>query len=204
MPNSLKNLTLALLLYLAAPMAIAAYNNQDVSEYDLETGVYIHTVSLSGDAKANYSSKSGDYSPNVNLFVFNPKDNTFRHLLDKNYGEITSYIVESAFNQSTEQDAKKSVMIGSYTYLAGIDKVQNNVDIAQRAINPTIIIETYNSKNKDFTVWKANKLAGNATVLFSYRQPAQWHLDAKNQQIRLISAGIENNQTRLRIKSYAW
>ena len=95
-------------------------------------------------------------------------------------------------------------MIGSYVYLAGVDKVQNNVDIAQRAINPSIIIETYNRKSKDFTVWKANKLAGSATVLFSYHQPAQWHLDVKNQQIRLLSAGIENNQTRLRIKSYAW
>ena len=204
MPNSLKKLTLVLLLYLAAPKAIAAYNNQEVSEYDLETGVYIHTVTQNGNSKANYSSKSGDYSPNVNLFVFNPKNNTYRHLLDKNYGEITSYIVESAFRQSSEQDDKKSVMIGSYVYLAGVDKVQNNVDIAQRAINPSIIIETYNSTSKDFTVWKSNKLTGSATVLFNYHQPAQWHLDVKNQQIRLVSAGTENNQTRLRIKSYAW
>ena len=184
---------------------MAGYNNnQDVSEYDLETGLYIHNVTLNGDSKPNYSSKSGDYSPNVNLFVFNPKDNTYRHLLDKNYGEITSYIVETAFQQSSKQDDNKSVMIGSYVYLAGNDKVQNNGYIAKRAINPTIIIETYNSKSKDFTVWKANKLAGSATVLFSYHQPTQWHLDAKNQQIRLITPGIENNQTRLRIKSYAW
>ena len=90
----MKKISLALLLYLAASSAMAAYNNnQEASEYDLATGVYIHTVTQNGDSKANYSSKSDDYSPNVNLFVFNPKDNTYRHLLDKNYGEITSYIV---------------------------------------------------------------------------------------------------------------
>lgn len=183
---------------------MADYNNQIASEYDLDTGLYIHTVSQDGDSDSSYSSKKGSYSANVNLFVFNPKDNTYRHLLNKYYGEITSYIVETAFQQSSEQEANKNAGIGSYVYLAGNEKLQNNSQIAKRGVNSNIIIETYNSKSKRFTVWKSNKQAGEASVLFSYHQPAQWHLDVKNQVIRLITPGIQNNQTRLKIKNYVW
>lgn len=201
-------LSLFLITFSLFSPATAAYNNQNQSEYDLETGLYIHVVGSDGERKANYSSKTEGYSAAINLFVFNPKDNTYRHLFDKNYGEITSYVIETAFQQSTEPYSglanDKSVMRGSYTYLSGNDKAQNNTDIAKRAINTSIIIETYNSKSKDFTVWKANKLAGKANVLFSYHLPAEWHLDVKNQQIRLITPGIESQQIRLHIKSYAW
>ena len=184
--------------------AIAGYDDQSSSEYDLDTGLYIHRVSSIEEEKADYSSKSGTYSPTINLFVFNPKDNTYRHLLDKNYGEITSYVVETGFEKPIKQTDKENKMAGSFTYLFGDSKTKNNTNVTQRAINSNIIIETYNNKNKDFTVWKANKLAGKATVLFSYRQPAQWHLDVKNQKIRLVTTGIENKKVRLRIKSYAW
>jgi hypothetical protein len=201
----MKKLSFALLLYLTTLTAIAGYNdNQDVSEYDLETGIYIHGVTLNGDAKPNYSSKSADYSPKVNLFVFNPKDNTYRHLLDKNYDELTNYVIESAFNADENQVSANSIVSGSFVFLSGNNKLQNNTHAAKRAINQNIILETYSIKTKEFTVWKANKLAGQASVMFSYHLPSEWHLDVSNQKIRLMTPGIENGQTRLRIKSYDW
>ena len=197
-------LILMLITLALSSTAIAGYDDQSSSEYDLDTGLYIHGVSSIKEEKSDYSSKSSTYSQTINLFVFNPKDNTYRHLLDKNYGEITSYVVETAFQKSIKKTDKENKTIGSYVYSSGDGKAKNNTDVIQRAINSNIIIETYNSKNKDFTVWKADKLAGKATVLFSYHQPAQWHLDVKNQKIRLVTTGIENKQVRLRIKSYAW
>ena len=183
---------------------MAGYNNNPESEYDLDTGLYIHNVTVKGDSKPNYSSKSNDYSPNVNLFVFNPKNNTYRHLLDKNYGELVSYVIETAFNSDENQVNEKGVVGGSFVYLSGNNKLQNNMHVTKRGINPNIILETYNEKTKDYTVWKANKLAGPASVVFTYHIPSEWHLDVLNQQIRLITPGIENGQTRLRIKSYDW
>ncbi len=185
-------------------VSFAGYeSNTGGSDYDLDTGVYIKVVTSSGYGNSDLSSKvSNDYA--VNLFVFNPKNNTYRHLLNKNYGQITSYVIETAFKKNDLQDVNKSSISGNYQYLSGNEHVQNNVDIAQRAINSHIIIETYSDKTKLYTVWKANKLSGSAEVIFSYNQPASWHLDVKNQQIRLITSGIENKQIRLRIKSYAW
>lgn len=200
----MNKLTLILLTFALSSTATAGYDDQGSSEYDLDSGLYIHRVGSSSEGKADYSSKSGEYSPTINLFVFNPKDNTYRHLLDKNYGEITNYVVETAFQKPIEQNFKENKMTGSYAFLSGDSKTKNNTNLTQREINPNIIIETYNSKSKEFTVWKANKFAGKANVLFSYRQPAQWHLDVKNQKVRVITTGIENKQVRLRIKSYAW
>ncbi len=179
-------------------------NNSGADDYDLETGLYFKIVTSSGEGISNLSSKvSNDYHA-VNLFVFNPKDNTYRHLLNKNYGQITSYVIETAFEKSAAQDDKKNIIIGSYKYLSGLNNVQNNTNIPQRAIQQNIIIETYNNETKNYTVWKANKFVGSASVMFTYSQPANWHLDVKNQQIRLVTPGLENKQIRLRIKSYPW
>lgn len=166
-------------------------------DYDADTGVYVQLVKLNSVDEANRTvidsvSKSGYYHPNINLFVYNPQNNVSRHLLDNNYGEITSYVIESAFEN------------GSFSYLATNQKVQNNLNIAKRNINQNILIETFNAKTKTHTVWKANKLIGSAKVIFSYQAPSDWHVDAKNQVIRLVTPFVQNKQPQLKVTNFAW
>ena len=194
-------------LMLLSTTTFAGYDNQlNASDYDSATGLYIRVVTSSGEDKANLafnlSSKISDDDYPINLFVFNPKDNTYRHLFDENYGQITNFIVETAYESANNDN--KNIRNGSFRFMSGSEKVQNNTAIAERAINESIIIETYSNKTKKTTVWKANKFAGVANVMFSYTQPSNWHLDVKNQQIRLVTPAVENKQVRLKIKSYAW
>jgi hypothetical protein len=137
-------------------------------------------------------SKSGNYLPNINMFIYYPKDNASRYLLDKNYGEITDYLLETSYEN------------GSFSYFSPDRKVLNNANISKRPINTNILIETYHAKTKTYTVWKANKLAGSAKVLFSYQPPSQWHVDAKNEAIRLVSQVIIDQQPQLKVTNFAW
>jgi hypothetical protein len=173
------------------------YDSLSIGDYDEDSGVYVQLVKSgssdeSGRGVNDSVSKSGSYVPNINMFIYNPKDDAGRYLLDKNYGEITDYLLETSYSD------------GSFSYFATKRKVLNNSSISKRAINPNVLIETYHTKTNTYTVWKANKLAGAAKALFSYQLPSQWHLDAKNQVIRLISPTISNQQPQLKVTNFVW
>ena len=196
-----KNITLILAL-LASSSALAGnnaskYDSLSIGDYDSDSGVYVQLVKPTSSDEATRGivdsiSKSGSYVPNINMFIYNPKDDASRYLLDKNYGEITNYLIETSFED------------GSFNYFAINRKVLNNANISKRAINPNILIETYHAKTKTYTVWKANKLAGGSKALFSYQAPSQWHLDAKNETIRLVSPMAVNQQAQLKVTNFAW
>ncbi|NOT66545.1 MAG: hypothetical protein HOP06_11100 [Methylotenera sp.] len=207
--KALPHLSLVACMF-AASLAHAGMNsNSSSDDYDLETGIYVQLVNTtaldkSSDAEAYIASKSGDYHPNINLFIYNAKDNTSRHLFNNNYGEIRTYVLETAFQENVDAKNKTQEKKGHYVYLAGNEKVKNDVDVIQRPVNNNILIETYHSKTKTYTVWKANKLVGEAKVLFSYQTPSQWHVDAKNQVVRLVTPFIQSQQPRLKVTNYAW
>lgn len=196
-----KNLTLILAL-LASSSALAGnnaskYDSLSIGDYDAESGIYVQLVKpISSDETARGTidsiSKSGSYVPNINMFIYNPKDDASRYLLDKNYGEITDYLIETSYEN------------GSFNYFSINRKVLNNANTNKRTINPNILIETYHAKTKTYTVWKANKLAGAGKALFSYQAPSQWHLDAKNETIRLVSLMTVNPQAQLKVTNFAW
>jgi hypothetical protein len=194
----------------ATSLAHAGMNSNSSSDYyDLETGVYVQlvnttTLDKSSDAETYIASKSGGYRPNINVFIYNPKDNTSRHLFNNNYGEIRTYVLETAFQENVDAKNKTQDKKGRYVYMVGNEKVKNNVEVSQRPVNNNILIETYHSKTKTYTVWKADKLVGEAKVLFSYQAPSQWHVDAKNQAIRLVTPLMQNQQPRLKVTNYAW
>ncbi len=173
------------------------YDSLNIGDYDADSGVYVQLVkSTNSDDSAGGAfdsvSKSGKYVPNTNMFIYNPKGDIGRFLLDKNYGEITDYAIETAYED------------GSFNYFSLSRKVLNNANISKRAINSNILIETYHAKTKTYTVWKASKLTGGAKALFSYQLPSQWHLDAKNEAIRLVSSSLINQHPQLKVTNFAW
>jgi hypothetical protein len=193
----LKKFTFIFALLASYNASAAKYDALNVGDYDLDSGVYIQLVKASTSDEAGRGiidsiSKSGNYVPNINMYIYNPKVNTGRYLLDKNYGEVTDYLFETAYEN------------GSFSYFTTSRKVLNNSNINKRVVNPNILIETYYSKTKTYTVWKANKLASGAKVLFSYQMPSQWHLDSKNEVIRLVSATSVNQQPQLKITNFTW
>lgn len=214
MKNSIKNpmktlFKTSLMACLLAASCANAGMDANNSDYDIETGVYVQPVtamstSQSGDTIASSYSKSGDYQPNINLFIYNPKDGAAHHLLDNNYGEISTYVVETAFQASADTNNNTKNKTGQYIYMAGNNKVQNNMGLPQRPINNNILLETYFAKTKTYTVWKANKLTSDSKVLFSYQAPSQWHIDVKNQTVRLITPFMQNKQVRLKVTNFAW
>ena len=197
----LKNLTFIFAL-LASCNAFAGnnaskYDALNIGDYDADSGVYVQLVKSTGTDESaggvfDSASKSGKYVPNINMFLYNPKNDIGRFLLDKNYGEITEYVIETAYED------------GGFNYFSPSRKVLNNANISKRAINPNILIETYHTKTKTYTVWKASKLAGGAKALFSYQLPSQWHLDAKNEVIRLVSPLLTNQPPQLKVTNFAW
>lgn len=196
-----KNLTLIFAL-LASSSTFAGnnaskYDSLSIGDYDADSGVYIQLIKPISSDEAGRGvidsiSKSGSYVPNINMFIYNPKDDAGRYLLDKNYGEITDYLIETSYEN------------GSFSYFTTNRKVLNNANISKRAINTNILIETYHSKTKTYTVWRASKLFGGAKALFSYQMPSQWHVDAKNEAIRLVSPVTINQQSQLKVTNFAW
>lgn len=168
-----------------------AYDNgfySDVDEYDVDSGQYYSAV-MDWQEKTGLLS-SGEVQRSVNLFIYNPAKKTGRNLFDKPVGYISAVIVESDY------DAKERRM----TFIGRGDKVKNNKNLDPRKPNSALIAETFDTNEKHFTVWRADKIGGEPKALFTYTQPAKWHLDAKARVVRLL----RRTGNTYSVSEYAW
>lgn len=156
--------------------------------YDQSTGLLIVQVEAVSENDGLISSY--EHQITKNLFIYDPSTKKGRKLFDKYYGSITAYILESALSKDGEIE-----YLGTSSGLA-----KNNQQIKTRPIRSSILIETFNSTTKQYTVWRAEKRTGSPMVMFSYKKPSSWHIDTRTGIIRLISQDHEN----VVVKEYAW
>jgi hypothetical protein len=144
-------------------------------EYDVDSGLYFTTIT-DAPSRSGFLSSSSESRVTTNVFVYDPVQKSGKNVFPKPVGAVTLVLVES------EYDANARKM----RFLAGEDRARNNQQIEPRKPNPTFLIETYYPKMRQYTVWKADKLAAEPKPLFNYGDPHQWHVDVRNRTIRLL------------------
>ena len=160
----------------------------DPNDYDQSTGLLIIPITAKADKEGLTSSY--EQQTTKNLFIYDPSTRKGRKLFDKNYGQVTNYIIESALTKE-----------GAVEYLGTASNlVKNNQSIRNRLIRSSMLIETFNPSTKLYTVWKSEKLSGSPIVMFSYTKPWSWHLDSRASIIRLLIQEYEN----VSVKEYVW
>jgi len=160
----------------------------DVDEYDADSGQYYSVVTERQEKTGLLS--SGEVQHGVNLFIYDPVKKAGRNLFDKSVGYIDAVIIESDY------DSKERRM----TFVGGGDKIRNNKNIEPRKPSSALIVETFDTNKKEFTVWKAEKAGGEPKALFAYAQPAKWHVDEKAHVVRLL----RRTGNTYSVSEYAW
>ncbi|HEY5993202.1 MAG TPA: hypothetical protein VIU46_01235 [Gallionellaceae bacterium] len=186
-------------LLLLATHAFAADDTEGYENFDSDTGLYFHPISVEvkgGQGSFCFSCDAADHDVIVNLFVYDPAKKTGRNLFSRPPGEIRSLIIES------EYDAKERKMV-----FLGDGRVKNNKNIRPRKPSDQILIESYacsDEKNCRYTLWKAGKMGGEPKVLFAFSQSEaesiEWHLDVKNRVVRLLT----RTQTGYAVREFDW
>lgn len=159
----------------------------DSKDYDQSTGLLILQIVVGTEKKSLSSYK---HQISKNLFLYNPSTKSSRKAFDKYYGEITGYLLESAFSKDGNE----------IDYLGMPNIVKNNQAIKARPLKSTMLIESYNHTIETYTVWRMEKLSGKPSPLFNYKTPAAWHVDAKTGIIRLL----QQNKDNIDVKEYMW
>ncbi|HSC80008.1 MAG TPA: hypothetical protein VLC08_06625 [Chitinolyticbacter sp.] len=183
----------ALILILIASAAVAGFDGYkggsgDEGFYDPASGLYFLLV-RQGAGEGIELSKLISGNPAINLLIYDPATKRSRRAYEKHYGAIREVIVEAGY------DAQSKQMV----YISGSHRVSNNQGLTERNANPVVLIETYSDRFKLATVWRLDKNTGGARPLFNYREPDEWHVDAKNRAVRVI-----RRSAAYRIDDYAW
>ena len=164
------------------------FGRYSLDDYDKDTGLYFSMVSATSEEKGMMSSSQSVLRKNI--FIYNPETKTSRNLFDKYYGNINAVLIES--NYSAKAEAFEFMMFNA--------SVKNNYGLSSRKIHDSFIVETYNEKEKAYTVWRAPKVVSTPSVLFSYKKPANWHFDVRRQVIRLLTP-VDETYT---VNEYTW
>jgi hypothetical protein len=160
----------------------------DQNDYDQSTGLLV--IPITGEIEKDGLISSYEQQITKNMFIYDPRIKKGRKLFDKYYGQITNHIMESALSKD-----------GHIVYLGSSSvSTKNNEDIKSRPIRSSMLIETFSNSTKQYTLWKAEKMSGTPTVLFTYAKPSSWHIDTKAGIIRLIVQAHEN----ITVSDFAW
>lgn len=163
-----------------------SYN--DLDNYDQNKGLYFNFITRFIENNNLISSRST--TENQNIFIYNINTKKSKLLFDRYYGEITKVLIETNYNDTQQQ----------YNTLGGGVSIKNNEHLSKRTIHDNFLIETYNNAQKQYTVWQASKTTLIPSVLFSYSQPAYWHVDMAQQKIRLFTP----NSHGFNVDEFAW
>jgi hypothetical protein len=156
--------------------SLLANNAMAIDDYDEQTGFYFRLIESKQDAgPLTISQSTGSYYKN--LYIYNPSTKSGRNLFQHNTNSITGVLIPSAFNL-----LKKQQDFLSY----GVD-IKNNRNFMATLVPEKILVETYDSKIKTFSVWSSPKNESKPKRLFSYQKPAAWHYDVKANVIRLVT-----------------
>lgn len=183
----MKSVYLLTAFFLSSP-AWSGGESYDSKEYDQSTGLLIIPI-MAVNEKRGFLSYENQISKN--LFLYNTSKKYGRKAFDKYYGEVTGYLLESAFAKEGDEIDYQ----GTSSHL-----VENNQFPKARPLKSTMLIETFNKTTETYTVWRMEKLSGKPGPMFKYKKPAAWHVDAKTGIIRLI----QQNKDEINIKEYMW
>ncbi len=146
-----------------------------VDDYDPQTGFYFYLAPVDSNKGALSSVSSvGGFN---NLFIYDPVTKTGRNLFQHNTNQITALLIPTEFNL---QDKK-------ITFLNYSVEIKNNRNLLSTNIPARILVEVYDPKTKNYSVWTSPKKESKPDMMFSYQKPAFWHLDVASWTIRLVS-----------------
>ena len=163
------------------------YQGSYIDKYDLDTGLYYKAILNKNEKSGFLVSKSNYYTCNIN--IFNPKNNTSKMIFPSNNQKITNILFEMGYKDN-------QIIFNDSFY----GHVKNNQNITKRAIKNKILIETYDSEKKETTLWSCSKNGENLTKITTFSQKYNWHIDVKNEKIRVIFSKDEQ----FKIKNFEW
>ena len=162
-----------LLLILFVTCQSQAYTGA-VDDYDPQTGFYFYLVPVdtSKGALSSVSVASG-FS---NLFIYDPATKTGRYLFQHNTNQITAVLIPTEFDLQNKQ----------FSFLQYSVDIKNNRNLSSAKVPASLLVEIYDPKTKQYSLWISPKKESKLDRLFSYQKPAFWHLDVTSWTIRLI------------------
>lgn len=177
------------LLVLFLANQLMAYSRLAIDDYDRQTG-FLFRLMESEQGGGSLALSKSSASIYMNLFIYDPETQKGRNLFQHNTNNITAVMIPSAFNAQ-----KKQMKFLSYA----VD-IKNNEDLATGTVSEKILVETFDSKARVFSVWTSPKRESKPELLFTYQKPATWHYDAKARMIRVVAA----EEASLKVNNYLW
>lgn len=146
-----------------------------VDDYDPQTGFYFYLMPVESN-KGVLSSVSSDSGFN-NLFIYDPLTKVSRYLFQHNTNHITALLIPTEFNLTDKQ----------FSFLQYSVDIKNNRNLSSVKVPARILVEIFDPKKNQYSLWVSPKAESKPNKLFSYQKPAFWHLDVASWTIRLIS-----------------
>ena len=99
-------------------------------------------------------------------------------------------MIASAFNRQEKQ----------LDFLSYAVDIKNNTNLVPANFPEKILVETFDSKTRMYSVWVSPKSESKPQILFTYQKPTVWHYDAKASVIRVITP----DNSSLKVDNYTW
>lgn len=163
----------SLLLILFVTCQLQAYAGA-VDDYDPQTGLYFYLMPVDSNKGVLSSASTAGFS---NVFIYDPVTKTGRNLFQHNTNQITAVLIPTEFDSQNKQ----------FSFMQYSVDIKNNRNLLSANVPAKILVEIYDPKTKQYSLWISPKKESKPDRLFSYQKPEFWHLDVTSWTIRLIS-----------------
>ena len=158
-----------------------------VDDYDPQTGFYFYLAPVdSSKGVLSSVSSAGGFN---NLFIYDPVTKTGRNLFQHNTNQITAVLIPTEFDLQNKQ----------FSFLQYSVDIKNNRNLLSAKVPASLLVEIYDPKTKQYSLWISPKKESKPHRLFSYQKPGFWHLDVTSWTIRLILPAA----TEVKVMEYA-
>ncbi len=177
---------------------IGGYINKSVSEDPINNRLYIGINEIS---TSRFSEKEKIKYDIINYMIFDPVSGEKTFIFpESNEKVISTMLFEIEFDTSDNRMVLNGDMnYSDYKYYAP-NFIINNFDLTKREPRNKIVFLLSHGFNKPQELWICTKEGTSLEMLTKVDSKESWHLDIKNQKIRVITqAGINTT-----VKEYDW
>jgi len=135
----------------------------------------------------------------TNYLIYNINDKTSKFLFTKNSEHISLLLFENDFDKIKNNivfNVKKKYSDEN----SDLSFIINNSNLILRPTKNKILIITTNRDDKKETIWICDKTASNISKITALNENDSWHLDLKNNKIRIIRQKGLNSS----VEEYEW
>ena len=166
------------------------YYSRGLNTYDPDSGLYFRTIEEKEENHA-FLSKSSDRSRIVNLNIFDPTSGTSKLLFPTPVAAGIDFIL---FETQSQDGAIE--FIGSHNQR----HILNNTPAVKRSPKNKLLIGTRAKDSKVLRLFTSDKRGNNLSLLTEVAPGTQWHIDARNSKLRLVT----QTKTGISIDSLDW